>query len=292
MKKKGIFLALVLLAVLSSVWGLSFFRSYDFIVPIEFLNAYQIPCTSIEIEGSTYQVEIDLGSKIPLSLDKHVLEKIKKDPCGTSRWIDFRGNRYETLTYSIPEIRLGTFLLKKIKAKEESLHFAAENSIIIESKEHLNAGRIGRDFFSGKNIFMDFNHRIFIACGKLKDLEKRGYKTEDLAVVPFKITLDGIVLEIETDMGKRKFVLDTGSTVSAIRWEPLQESNKERLGIPVIETSKFSMGKIDFGFRELYLLDISQAFDGMDGLLGMDFLKEHLIYLDFAKSTAYVGKSQ
>ena len=94
MKKKGGILLVLIMIALFSARGL--FRHYYFVIPIEFLNAYQIPCTSVEIEGNRYQVEIDLGAKTALSLRIDVLEKLKKDPCGTSRRIDFRGNQYET----------------------------------------------------------------------------------------------------------------------------------------------------------------------------------------------------
>ncbi len=182
-------------------------------------------------------------------------------------------------------------LLKKAKAKEESLDFTTKGSVIAKAKGISNAGRLGRDFFAGKNIFMDFNHRVLIICSELKDIRKEGYEIKNLITVPFKNTSDGIVLEIETDMGKKKFVLDTGTTVSVIRTENLNKVPiQQKEGTPITKTSKFIIGGIDFGWRELYLLDISREFK-IDGLLGMDFLKDHMVYLDFTKKTVYIGKS-
>ena len=290
MKKKGGILLVLIMIALFSARGL--FRHYYFVIPIEFLNAYQIPCTSVEIEGNRYQVEIDLGAKTALSLRIDVLEKLKKDPCGTSRRIDFRGNQYETSLYLIPEVKVGGLLLKKIKAKEESIHFATKASVLIEANEPFNAGRIGRDFFLGKNIGMDFGHCTLVACSQLKDLRTAGYAIHKWRACPFKSTADGIVLEFETDMGKRKFVLDTGATVSVFKWQEGQgHSIKQRNGMEIIETSKFAIDGIDLGHRVLYLLEMAQEFKEIDGLLGMDFLKEYLLYLDFTKETAYIGKS-
>lgn len=287
MKKTGIVLTIFFMATFLVLCGLGFFRSYYFSIPIEFVNAYQIPCTSIEIEGRSYPVEIDLGSKTALSLHKEVLDKISKDRCGVSRRLDFLGNKYETPLYFISNVKIGSLLLRKIKAKEESSGFSAKSSILIQAKENRSEGRLGRDFFSGKNLFMDFSHRIFIACSKLKDIEREGYETKKLAAIPFKSTADGVILEIETDMGLAKFVLDTGTTASAIRKTREALENE----ILAIETSKFAMSGIDFGPRKLYLLDISPEFEEIDGFLGMDFLNEHVVYLDFAKEVAYIAKT-
>jgi len=293
MRKKGIFLTILFLVAVFSIPDLGFFRSYYFVMPIEFLNSYQIPCAYIEIEKNRYLVEIDLGSKMALSLHKGILENMQKTPCGTSRRLDFRGNKYETPLYCIPQVKAGSFLMKKTKAREESLSFATKGSIIIDgSKECIFAGRLGRDFFADKNLFLDFNHGTLIACSKLKDLGRKGYELNNLIAVPFKSTSDGLVVEVETDLGKQRLVIDTGATASVIRSRDVQDLDcKQRNGMTVIETSKFAMGGTDFGLRELYLIDLSPEFNEIDGLLGMDFLKEHVIYLDFARKTAYIRKS-
>jgi hypothetical protein len=287
MKKAGVSLAIFFMAALLLLYGFNFFRSYYFSIPIELVNTYQIPCTSVEIEGKKYSVEIDLGSKTALSLHKKVLDKIKKNPCGSSRRVDFLGNTYETPLYLISNVKIGSLLLRKINTKEESLGFTAKNSLLIPAKETQDGGRLGRDFFSDKNIFMDFGHRVFLICRNLKDIEREGYKTTKLAAVPFKNTTDGIILEIETDLGLMKFVLDTGTTASAIR-NTQKTPTEEML---VIETLKFSMNKIDFGPQKLYLLNISPEFEEIDGFLGMDFWNGHAVYLDFAKNIAYIGKT-
>lgn len=267
--------------------GLSdYFYSYDYNIPIERMNDYRIPCTSVEIEGIKYKVEIDLGSKTALSLHEDVLNKIKKDPCGSSRRLDFLGNKYETPLYNINNVRTGSYFLKQTKAREESLEYSESNSIIIKSTEEHNAGRIGREFFEGKNLFFDLSHNIFIVCSKLKDLKKKGYDLENFPAIPFKNTSKGIVFDIETDLGIKKLMLDTGSTGTAIR-----NSGNEQKKLETFQTSQFVMNGVDFGPRKIYLLNITPLFEGIDGFLGMDFLNEHVVYLDFTKQVAYIGKT-
>jgi hypothetical protein len=292
MKKRNAFLALFIVSALLSMWGSTFFRSYYFVIPIERLNSYHIPCTSVEIAGKNHPVEIDLGSKMALSLRKDILETLTKDSAGISNRMDFRGSKYTTAAYSIPKVKIGSLSLQNIKAREEAELFTTSGSIVIKAEEPPCDGRIGREFFSGKNLFMDFRCRTLIACSKLKDIKKEGYLIDNLISTPFKITKDGIILEIETDLGTQKFVLDTGTTVSAIRSDGEKRDETQQEGkLPTIQTTAFIINGVDFGPRKLYLLDISREFSEIDGLLGMDFLEEHVVYLDFTQNTAHIGSS-
>ena len=42
---------------------------------------------------------------------------------------------------------------------------------------------------------------------------------------------------------------------------------------------------------EFLLFDFSEKFEGIDGILGMDFFSKHLIYLDFKERKALIGPS-
>ena len=292
MRKKGLFLVILSIAALLVLRGFHFFQPSSFCLPIQLMNPYQIPCTTIEIEGKIYQVEIDLGTKMALSLHKDILQKIKKELCGTSRRLDFLGNRYETPLYLIPNVRVGNRRLKRVKTREESGDFCAKTSIVVEAKTDVQKdGRLGRDFFVDKNIFMDFHNLVFVVCEKISDLKQ--YKIDDFLPVPFKVTSSGIFVDIDTDIGVQRFAIDTGSTASAIRASSMANDRAvQREGLSVFETSKFIVNGVDLGHRDLYLLDISQQLDELDGFLGMDFLKEYALYLDFSKQVAYISKSR
>jgi hypothetical protein len=51
------------------------------------------------------------------------------------------------------------------------------------------------------------------------------------------------------------------------------------------------MGNTNFGPMDLYSFDICEEMTDGEGLLGMDFLKKHRIYLDFDKKLAYIEKN-
>ncbi len=264
------------------------------LIPLGF-SAYMIPTTCVEIQGGKYEVEIDLGSKTALTLNKSVLEQIEKTPGGVSRWMNFMGEKYEAPKYFINEVKAGNFSIKNVTSKEESGNFANQGSIIIQDPMHEaaeKAGRIGRDFFSKRNLFLDFHRSVFIICSNMKDLKRNNYQPDKFTQTPITLTSDGVVIDVETDIGVKKFLLDTGSTISAIRNTHIQENSTIRNGMPVYESSKFTIRGTDFGGQILYLLDISPDFKDSDGILGMDFLIEHAVYLDFSKNIAYIGKTR
>jgi hypothetical protein len=288
----------VCLVVLSGIiCFMSFFfvqKQNDFFsIPLGF-SAYKIPTTYVEIQGKKYKVEIDLGSKTALTLNKSALDQIEKTSSETSRWMSFKGEKYEAPKYLIEDVRVGNFSIKNVSSKEESENFANHGSILIQDPMHQaeeKAGRIGRDFFSNNNLFLDFNRCVLFICGNVKDLKKNHYQLDSFTQAPMNLTSDGVVIEVEMDMGIKRFLLDTGSTISAIRSMNIQENTSSRNKMPVYESSKLIIRGTDFGGQVLYLLDISPDFKDFDGILGMDFLNEHAVFLDFTKNIAYIGKS-
>jgi hypothetical protein len=290
MKKHYFFLLISLIAALLT-WRSFVCNSYHFTIPIEKFSDSEIPCTSIKIEDYSYPVEIDLGSKTAISLDKIAIDKVKKNPAGSSRRMDFRGNKYETPLYTIDFLKIGELILGRTKIREESSVFALEGSILYKGKEKADSnpivGRIGRDIFDSKNLLIDVPNLQLIVCDSLKKTS-----LEDPISLPFENTLAGIVLKIKTDAGTYRFLLDTGCTASALRSHASIESTKLRNGIPVFESSKFVIADVDFGKQDFYLLDLSLDFNEMDGLLGMDFIKDHAVYLDFRTNTAYISRPE
>lgn len=255
------------------------------------------PIISVEIEGNSYPLELDLGSKTPLSLQARVLEKIHKEEQGISHYLDFRGNKYECPNYIIPSASLHGFSTSKVGIKEEAFTFSSATQIYNgsgRSKEEITFqyfGRVGLDFFSQRNFFMDCSRPCLIICRNLQDLRKDGYETKHFVSCPFQLTPLGIVLHVETDQGLMRFLVDTGCTDTVIRASFFgeQKYDKYHNGMPVIPTKKFTIDHLDFGRAELCVLDITPYMEKfIDGLLGMDFLKNWPIFFDFKKQLFYI----
>ena len=144
------------------------------------------------------------------------------------------------------------------------------------------------------NWFMDFRNAAMFGCSRISDRKKDNYCLEKMVQVPFEVDhLQGYVLKVETDLGIKRFMLDTGATHNLIKPSILEDRPRENwfAEIQRYHSSKFILGDKDFGSTPFVVLEISPAFGNLDGILGMEFFKEYVIYLDFEKKIAHIGKS-
>lgn len=73
------------------------------------------PAVITAIEDKSYLLEVDLGSKFPLTLDEKVLESIKnKKKHHPVYWKDAKGNSYESSSYLLPRIQVKSLALQDI----------------------------------------------------------------------------------------------------------------------------------------------------------------------------------
>jgi hypothetical protein len=83
------------------------------------------------------------------------------------------------------------------------------------------------------------------------------------------------MINVETDTGMLKLLLDTGATCTAVRAPCLNS------------TSKFILVGHDFGTQSIFPIDLMPTAD-WDGLLGMNFLREHSLFIDYPNKVIYL----
>lgn len=271
---------------------------YEARFPIDYVPYSGQPRTEVVIEGVPYSLVIDLGSPFWLSLKNEILEKIEKQPTGNVISIDIKGHQYTSQAYIIPQIKIRNLSIMKVHVTEEGPGFLSKGSLVYDNTEGLpnpKLGRIGRGLFlaARANLFLDFHNSVMFACCHLKDRKKDGYRPEIFTPAPFYLSREeGIILEFDTDFGRRRFMLDTGSTKSVIKPSLVKNFPQEiRFGAITCHSTKFILGGKDFGDIDFFLFEMDSLFDGIDGIIGMDFLKEHAVYLDFEKKIAHIAKS-
>ncbi len=132
---------------------------------------------------------------------------------------------------------------------------------------------------------------IFVTSS-MNQLKMDHWSICDLFETSFEMGRWGIVLSIETDIGTRRLILDSGASASIIKNSSLNLSSikKEAPGRQMFTTTKFVIGGHDFGPVDLSLFEIASSIDA-DGFIGLDFLKKYAIYLDFENSKAFIGPS-
>ena len=88
-------------------------------------------------------------------------------------------------------------------------------------------------------------------------------------------------------------MLDTGSGHNLIKTSLLKDKTlKDWIpGKQRYHSSKFVMNGRDFGSTAFVPFELSSFFENLDGILGMEFFNEYIVYLDFEKKIAHIGKS-
>jgi hypothetical protein len=241
-------------------------------IPVTF-NIRNAPMIDVSLEGDTYSLKLDFGSCFCFSLKSDILEKIHKTKYGTSNWHDFKGNPYESPIYTIPEIKIGGLKFSRVLINQDSEEFHA-NTCLIGNPLPLS-GMIGLSILQKYNLFLDFPHSVIYASKDLALLQEAGLFSHDFLAVPFKFHPDGIILSVETDTGVHRLMIDTGTTSTAIR-VPHPSS-----------TVKFNIMGHDFGKHFIMPIDISAQFD-FDGCIGMDFLCEYPIFIDYSNKVVFI----
>ncbi len=205
MKRKYLLFCLICGLVLSTAFNF-FFKSssttnYYQEIAVTY-NSAATPLVDVSINGTTYSLPLDLGSRFPLTLNKEVLENIPKTLNGTTQLQDIKGNLHEVPVYVLQDLRIGGLKLNNVVAIEEK-----PNSKIQEF------GSFGRPLLQRFNILLDFKNSKIIVSNNISRLKKSGYDIDKMV----KLTLDDsqrITLEASTNLGTGKFDLDTGATVN------------------------------------------------------------------------------
>jgi hypothetical protein len=277
-----------------SLFSRFFFSQGNRFIPMKF-DVSDVPLIEIEIEGSIYPVMLDLGSYTQVSLEQEILKKISKKPLGIAQFGDIKGNNYESQKYLIPEIKIGNSIFSEVIVKEENDDFK-KNCVLWDYSDAIplkRRGVIGRSLLKRQNILLDFPHSGMLFVENIDSLKDVGFSIQDMLAVPFTMTSLGIILNIETDIGTKQFLLDSGFTISVIRASQCKNISfqKDRRGCDYFSTSQFIIEGNNFANMPLHLLDLPADMNEIDGILGMNFMRHHAIYFDFRNRILYIGEN-
>lgn len=242
----------------------------------------------IHIEGKPYLALIDTGAQCSF-MKKNVLSKIvNRDHVYDSEYMNFFGNKYLAANFQIPELKIGNFCIEAILTEEDE-SFSADCTVQTSSLfswQIRTEAIIGMDVFQKFACIFDFPHSsIFLANEMSQIIENENFLTAEFHAVPFEMGKAGIILTFETDLGKKRLLLDAGSTLSAIRF-----TDEEKVGYNKSEftTHILQVHSLDFSSWKFRVMDIAKEIDDMDGLLGIDFFNKNTICLDFPNRTALI----
>lgn len=284
----------ILLAVF--VYGFFWQSGYYAVLPVTYNDA-GLPVVYVTISAKKYPLTVDTGSKLEVSLYERVLDTIAHESYGIEKFQNFLGTKFERPTYKVPSIKLGsvTFSTPIVVGRPEKDRQVYMIKGSVEKQNHPDqpVGILGRGLLKKTNMLIDMQHSKIILAKNPSQLKKGGYNLDLFAKVPFILDPKGIFIDIETDLGTKRFLLDTGFTLTMVHKNFFSEEidlSVDKYDIPFSLSKKFSIGRCDFGSKKLYLIKMTKELNVLDGILGMDFIEKHAIYIDFSNSFLYIEK--
>lgn len=263
-------------------------------IPLAFTDA-EIPVVVGSLTKRRYYFGIDTGSQFALSMPGWILKAEEKKPLNTLISFDAFGNRYKSQGYQIPKLQIGKNTFNNLVICGESNKYG-ETTKLWKNRKYKSSrpkysGTIGTPLLEPKNPYFNFPKKYMAFIEEKSDLEKLDIDLTFFLPIPFEKTAYGIIIEIETDLGKRKFSVDTGSTENyfrkslifgrKLRQDPIRKT------LFFTPTERFKIGNIDYGPEELCSLEIAKEFP-IDGMLGMAFLMKHEVFIDYTNGVLYL----
>ena len=227
------------------------------------LNSENIPVVHLDIQGQLLPLTINLGSKFPLALNKEVLSQMKKKSLGNLSVRNLRGEENFISTYQIPHFNIGAFKFDHVLAIEEE-----------------GVGSIGRFIGDNHNLLLDIANSTIVLCDDSTYVEKIGYFLKSMVKIDKEMSRIGPCISVHTEKGVLKLVLSTSSPFSLIKFS--------RINTQVPWISWLSINGKDFGSQQFHPFAISSELEEVDGILGMDFIKNHVIYIDNQKEVIFI----
>ncbi len=270
----------------------------DLVLPFSF-DRHQTPMVELDLSGTTYTLRLDTGSAEGLHLTKETLSRIPeiRFTGGTIRSIDLAGEVRENARFVIDELSVSGRAFQNIGGIE----FSPWGVSVRDGSSLPTSQVLGLGFFKGERILIDYAARTLTIFDQNRYLDPS--PEEGWVELPFNVTDDGPILDVEIAGESHHMSLDSGATLSMVIAARITDQSAalpceaifpDGLGpedcrlIPV--TTKYE-GKYQTVYA--YMLE-EDPFQGRDfddafaGLLGGDFLANYAVLIDFADEQLYV----
>jgi len=249
-----------------------------------------IPVIKGQIADKKINLLFDTGATSSLILNETLLRTIGriKRTGKIRKYIDSAGKITVLDELIIPEISIdslisynvNTYLYRpwglKFSSNTENLKEQKQEGHIASDFHESQSGVVGFEFFKNKKIIIDYlNKKIVVFNGT--QLPKP-YHSKKWFSTNVNIDERGLVLTGILKNKKALFLLDTGATASILHSRVFQNKKKQ--------------AKVDVNFNgykiknHLFQLVAYQE-PQVDGILGYNFFKEVLVYLDFERKELY-----
>ncbi len=269
-------------------------------IPLTYFSFSERAIAQVEIENEKYSLLVDLGAGHPFMLQKRCLDKIQnKTFLGQVRGFDVKGNAYSDNDYQVPFIKIGKICGEDVPIQEKSQEFLLKGCRLfhldITDRERKQIeyidGSIGNTIFQKFVCLFDFDRSVIYLSKKLDSFDKN-CSLEEYTEVPFETNSNGfIILNIETDFGLKRMLLDSGASHSILKESHVDKKYASRIEEHIWHTTShiLKINGYDFGEWDFFLYEFPDPMGSMfDAILGVDFFKDHIICIDYQNNKAYI----
>ena len=296
---KHLFFIIFSFAVTAYLW-VSYNQKIEsiYFVPVHFSVFPDRPIVTIELENKSYSFLVDIGMSNDLGVQQTVLDQTKdKIFVENGKIMNGKGDVYTIRKFLIPSIKMQNLMSANLVAQEENINVTSHAGLLwtnstsdqrIEKNLSCIHGKVGRSFFSRWACRFDFPHSSMALAKNIDDLA-RNYPLQHFIKLPFFLNECGIIVSLQTDIGVRRFLMDTGATASLFRASQVEKQYAEEM---YPEQWKFTSSKLqskehDFGQWPFWLYEFCDEAQ-FDGVLGIDFFKSHVVVFDFENKFVYI----
>ncbi len=272
--------------------------AYFVLVPIPEYSPAKLPCVNVDIEGQQLLLILDLGFRGDLAIDKCILDSFESKTFVKERLTyGIRSKPYTNKSYRIPKAMIGSMSFSPPMVQEENPEFLKDSRVETngETETSKEVGRLGWELFLQSNLLLDVPHSRTAFCDSLDTLIKHGYQGQAFTRTPLFLERGLVEVEVNTPDGVLRCMIDTGATFSVLNNNIEQDGQqlKDFVWDPdnPIEYPSLKISGEDFGPIQFYPLPI-QIPIRIEAILGMDFLKKHILFLDFRNQYAYFSKTK
>ncbi len=299
-------------------------KGYFFPFSIEQCD-HRIPFLQVSLDGYAFLAQLDLGADEYLACDLDLLNQIQnKQLYRQSVFYGMQGKKYESPVYIVKDFEMGPLIFRELTAKQTNPEFQAdsvlgtsggedhwEGSATNSSNRRLCQGSIGWRLFDEMSLLLDCKKKLVACCDGLETLAQKGYDVQGVISTELLLDRDLVEFYATTEQGPLRCMLDTGSTFNLFN-RNLEKGQKSFLLNPdnidqlalvnpqnekqlmfdpehTKEVSSFSIAGKDFDAVSFYSVNLIYE---IDAVIGMEFLEEHIVLIDFPRKKIYFLKKE
>ena len=301
MRKNLFFLCVVVGVFVTAVWcgwgnpkpgsSLPVFWSYN-----------NIPIIEVSIDGGKQLVELCSCNKNLLFINERGYEQLKDTTqVGSVPWHDKLGNLHESPSYLVKSIVVGPitfsdFVVGCFRAQDDENYTTVWRGPNYNVEKYpTTSGELGWPFFAETSLLLDLGHDKIIIAKEDELRTKYGVFLDKMRKFALESDDRRFILKADSSIGPLRLEINTGATLNMIRPSLIQpESATEALvqkdfrGLRYL-TMDLAIDTTTFERQRMYVIEVDDAVMSTDGFLGVDFLEDHLVYLDYPNKAAYIA---